>query len=279
MSIDKIALAEHVIAVSHRAGSAILAVYERAIAVTTKEDDSPLTEADMAAHRIICSGLAKLLDGVPVLSEESRIPSYRERSRWQSYWLVDPLDGTKEFVERNGEFTVNIALIEAGKPLLGVVYAPVSGVVYWGISGAGAFREDSSGRRSIRTRSMTQRQQRGEPLTVAVSRRHGEAAAEALLSRLKTEFSKVTTIKMGSALKLCLVAEGKADIYPRQALTAEWDTAAGQAVVEAAGGLVVDTRMEVLRYNTKESLLNPCFYVLGDKDYDWSELFNMSLSN
>ncbi len=267
-------LLEAVIALSRDAGEAILAVYNRSegFEVEKKGDQSPLTEADLAAHGVICPGLEKLLPGVPVLSEESEIPPYDERALWHRYWIVDPLDGTKEFIRRNGEFTVNIALIEDGVPVMGVVYVPVTGITYAGFLGVGAFKYTDQGRESIAVRSMAAREQAGEPVMVVASRSHGADAVDKMLAKIARSLGEVETRNMGSSLKLCLVAEGSADLYPRLAPTCEWDTAAAQAVVEAAGGRVLDDELRELRYNTKSDLLNPFFYVIGDTGFDWAKL-------
>ncbi|MCW8195687.1 3'(2'),5'-bisphosphate nucleotidase CysQ [Proteobacteria bacterium 005FR1] len=269
-------LAEQVMVLCKEAGEAILSVYNRAhgFEVDTKADDSPLTEADLAAHRILEAGLTGLLAGAPVLSEESPMPDFSERKAWDRYWLVDPLDGTKEFVNRNGEFTVNVALIEAGRPILGVVHVPVSKVTYLGARGLGASKRDGEISRPIRVRTVAERQSSGQPVELVASRRHGAQAVERLLGRVGEALGPVETKNMGSSLKLCLVAEGQADLYPRLAPTAEWDTAAAQAVVEAAGGLVVDDEFQVLRYNRKADILNPYFYVIGDQSYDWQALLS-----
>ncbi len=262
--------------ISREAGAAILAVYAKADhGVETKSDDSPLTAADMAAHRIIVSGLEALFPEIPVLSEESGEIDFATRAGWSRYFLVDPLDGTKEFINRNGEFTVNIALIENGLPCLGVVFVPVKDVLYVGYELDGekaAFVEQGGTRTAIKTRALAARTAAGEPLTVVASRRHGGEALEACMNVLSRHFESIDTTNMGSSLKLCLVAEGKADLYPRLAPTSEWDTAAAHAIVAAAGGTVVDTTLAPLRYNTKDSLLNPHFFVLGDPDYGWLEI-------
>jgi 3'(2'), 5'-bisphosphate nucleotidase len=179
------------------------------------------------------------------------------------YWLIDPLDGTREFVKRNGEFTVNIALIENGIPTVGVVHIPVSGISYLGQSGQGAWKIDAEGQRSaIRVSAPAHR-----PVRVAGSRSHAGDSLKRFLERL----GEHQIVSMGSSLKLCLVAEGAADVYPRLGPTSEWDTAAAQAVVEAAGGMVTDTQLEPLRYNTKDSLLNPHFLVFGDASENWGK--------
>jgi len=254
-------------AVARDAGAAILQVYgDEDFGVQTKSDDSPLTRADLAAHNIIVEGLQKRAPGIPVLSEESDSISFAERSSWDEYFLVDPLDGTKEFINRNGEFTVNIALIEKGVPMRGVVFVPVKDVMYTGDQHEGiatVTREGETG--SIQVRKLDR-----ASLTVVASRRHGGEALEACLSVLRENFSSIDTTNMGSSLKLCLIAEGEADLYPRLAPTSEWDTAAAQAVVEAAGGKVVDVELKELRYNTKDNILNPFFYVIGDTEFDWN---------
>ncbi len=248
--------------IARQAGTAILKIYDQDFEVMEKADKSPLTEADLAAHHVIVDELQSLTPDIPVLSEESAVIPYDTRSQWQTYWLIDPLDGTKEFIKRNGEFTVNIALIHEGRAILGVVYVPVSQITYYGDSQQGAFKMDADGNSSaIQVTSEHQ-----TPLRVAGSRSH---AGDSLLQFLG-KLGEHEIISMGSSLKLCLVAEGKADLYPRLGLTSEWDTAAAQAVVEAAGGKVTDSSMNPLIYNTKESFLNPHFFVFGDASIDWS---------
>lgn len=254
--------ADALLAVARTAGEAILAIYRDDFSVENKADDSPLTAADLASHRQIVDGLTALDPDTPVLSEEGADIPFAERGGWSRYWLIDPLDGTREFVKRNGEFTVNIALIEDGAPTLGVVHVPVSGVSYVGVVGEGAWKYAADGdRETIRVTS-----QHTRPLRIAGSRSHAGDSLQKLLGRL----GEHEIVSMGSSLKLCLVAEGSADLYPRLGPTSEWDTAAAQAVVEAAGGRVTDTEMRPLRYNTKESLLNPHFLVFGDSNEDWS---------
>ncbi len=265
---------DDVIALAVKAGEAILEVYgSDDFNIVQKEDDSPVTAADLAAHHVLQAGLEVIFDGVPVLSEESDIPDFATRSQWQKYWIIDPLDGTKEFISRNGEFTVNVALIENCVPVLGVVHVPVTGVTYAGLGGQGAFKQEGNGpRRAIAVRSMADRGGAYSPVEVVASRRHGAGAVDSLLERLGSQLGAVETCNMGSSLKLCLVAEGEADIYPRLAPTMEWDTAAAQAVVEAAGGVVLDIDLKPMRYNTKDDLLNPHFYVLADQAFAWDEL-------
>ncbi|EKF74718.1 inositol 1-phosphatase [Alcanivorax hongdengensis A-11-3] len=249
--------------IAREAGKAILEVYEREdLGVETKDDKSPITEADKAAHTIIEARLQALTADIPVYSEESGDIAYAERRDWPRFWLVDPLDGTKEFIKRNGEFTVNIALIEGNRPVLGVVHVPVTGVTYLGGDGVGAFKEEGGARTAIHCR------QRREPVIMVASRSHGGEAVERLEAFIREEIGDVERASMGSSLKLCLVAEGKADIYPRLAPTSEWDTAAAHAVVTAAGGEVVNTAFEPLQYN-KEDILNPHFLVLGESVDQW----------
>ncbi|HEY5790663.1 MAG TPA: 3'(2'),5'-bisphosphate nucleotidase CysQ [Gammaproteobacteria bacterium] len=256
------ALLPAVRALGEAAGREIMAIYATEFKVRQKDDDSPLTAADMAAHHAIVDGLRALTPELPVLSEESADIPFEVRRTWPRYWLIDPLDGTREFVKRNGEFTVNIALIDGHEPVLGVVHVPVSGIGYEAARGHGAFRVDpGAAPRAIHASAL------GDgPVRIAGSRSHGSAALEAFLARLGAH----EVVRIGSSLKSCLVAEGRADLYPRLGPTSEWDTAAAQCIVETAGGRVTDTAMRPLRYNTKASLLNPHFFVSGDPRVDWS---------
>ncbi|CAK0769918.1 3'(2'),5'-bisphosphate nucleotidase [Gammaproteobacteria bacterium] len=248
------------LAIAKAAADAILAVYDRGFEVTAKADHSPLTEADLAAHRVIVESLATLTPGWPLLSEESAAVPWTERQTWSRYWLVDPLDGTKEFIRRNGEFTVNIALIEQGRPVLGVVWVPVTGLAYWAAAGVAYSQIPGGPARQLRVSAPCQ-----TPVRVVGSRSHAGDSLAAFLARL----GEHQLVSMGSSLKLCLVAEGKADVYPRLGPTSAWDTAAAQAVVEGAGGQVTDLCGVPLCYNTRESLLNPHFLVFGDASRDW----------
>jgi 3'(2'), 5'-bisphosphate nucleotidase len=254
------ALLGEVVAVAREAGRRILEIYITEFDVEHKEDRSPLTAADLAAHHSIVAGLETLTPGVPTLSEESAHIPFAERASWLEYWLIDPLDGTREFVKRNGEFTVNIALVRNHRPVLGVVHAPVTGVSYYACTERGAYKQVGAGEpQRIRVRRAPDR------LTVAGSRSHAGP-----LGTFLKNLGDYELISMGSALKSCLVAEGVADVYPRLGPTSEWDTAAAHCVVEEAGGKVTDTAMHPLRYNTKPSLLNPHFLVFGDASRDWS---------
>jgi 3'(2'), 5'-bisphosphate nucleotidase len=244
--------------IARRAGHAILEVYGTDFQARTKDDASPLTEADLAAHRLIVGELAVLTPALPVLSEESASEtSASERMGWSRYWLVDPLDGTKEFIARNGEFTVNIALIDAHRPVLGVVHIPVSDTTYSGIPGKGAWRESHE-----RAPSPISVKRIAPPvLRVLGSRSHASPGLVQALESLGPHELR----SAGSSIKLCLVADGSADLYPRLGPTSEWDIAAGQAVVEAAGGQVVElTGGAPLRYNLRQQLLNPDFLAYGD---------------
>ncbi len=250
-------------ALAVEASARILEIYATGFDVTAKDDDSPLTTADLAAHHAIVAGLQHLTPDIPILSEESASVPFAERARWRRYWLVDPLDGTKEFVQRNGQFTVNIALIEEHEPVLGVVRAPVTGLCYFAVRGCGAFREDpGQPPRPIKVKLL----QPGGPVRVVGSRSHGGPGLQKFVAGLGTH----ELVTIGSSLKLCQVAEGAADVYPRFGPTSEWDTAAAQCIVEVAGGRVVSAETGMpLRYNTRESLLNPYFMVYGDASRDW----------
>ncbi len=263
------------VALSQAAGAAILAVYQaHNLRVEHKADASPVTQADLAAHRIIVTGLAQAWPQIPIISEEGELPDFAQRRQWPTYWLVDPLDGTREFIAGNGEFTVNIALIEAGQPVLGVIYVPVTGQCYTGIRGLGAFKNqpDSAAFTPIHPRALAPRLAQRQPVEVIASRRVGNVALEALLAKLGQNLGPLIRRSMGSSLKLCLLAEGQADFYPRLGPTSEWDTAAAQAILEAAGGAVVDTQFQPLRYNQKASVLNPDFYALADSNFAWQHL-------
>lgn len=246
--------AEQIVAIAERAGEAILEVYRRAdFGTRYKEDESPLTEADLAAHRVIIEGLAEVTPELPVLSEESSDISQARRANWEAFWMVDPLDGTKEFIKRNGEFTVNIALIQDGRPTLGVVHAPDLASTYWAVEGQGAFKKSQQGVEPISIGGELHM-----PVTVVVSRSHLRERDEAFIEALRERYDEVTLSPTGSALKLCLVAEGVADVYPRFGPTMEWDIAAAHCVVEQAGAIIETVDGEPLRYN-KEELVNPLF--------------------
>jgi 3'(2'), 5'-bisphosphate nucleotidase len=250
-----------VIALAHDAGLRIMQIYDGDFAVTEKADASPLTAADLASHKTIVAGLQALTPDIPILSEESAEIDFAERKTWSRFWLVDPLDGTKEFIKRNGEFTVNIALIDQHEPVFGVVLIPVQNRCYYAARGHGAFcrtgNQDAHG--------ITVSKPCPDPVRVAGSRSHAGAAQQRFIERLGNH----ELVSIGSSLKFCLIAEGQADVYPRLGPTSEWDTAAAQGIVEQAGGRVVTLDGERLLYNTKESLLNPHFLVFADEERDW----------
>lgn len=266
-AIDLKALLPKVEKISRKAGDAIMAIYrEEDLGVEYKSDSSPLTRADMAAHHCIEQELNRLTPDIPVLSEESGNIPWSERQQWQRYWLVDPLDGTKEFVKRNGEFTVNIALIEQGKPVLGVVYAPVKDWLYTGAEGVGAYAQYGN---AAPVRLALDAGYQPECWRVVGSRSHG---AERLVS-FSESLPAFSNVPMGSSLKLCLIAAGESDLYVRFGPTSEWDTAAAQAVVEQAGGAVLDGDLQSLRYNQEDNLLNPEFVVCQKVSAVWAEAF------
>lgn len=252
-----------VVSLADEAGEAIMEVYNSGDFDTSlKNDDSPLTKADLAANEIIVNGLEKMEPAFPILSEESRTQPYEERKGWGIFWLVDPLDGTKEFIKRNGEFTVNIALVQNGAPFLGVVRAPALGVTYYADAALGAFRKrDGEDPEPIRSSDYTQ-----DGLKVVATRSH---VTPELMDFLKN-LGECDIVSVGSSLKFLKVAEGSAHLYPRFGPTMEWDTAAAQIIVEEAGGRVTDVSGKPLRYN-KEKLLNPFFIVTGSPPYPWME--------
>lgn len=248
-------LREGVIAIAEAAASDILAIYAQDFDVERKADASPLTAADLAAHRRIVSGLATLTPDIPVLSEESADACFDARKAWTRYWLVDPLDGTREFVKKNGEFSVNIALVDDGAVIFGVIQQPVTGLLWHGVPGQGAFRREGGEDARIRTR-----QPATPPLRIAASRSHRDPRTDAVIAA----FPQARVISLGSSLKFCRIAEGELDLYPRFGPTSEWDTAAGQAILEAAGGALLDPHGRPFRYNQRETLLNGDFFASGD---------------
>lgn len=255
-----------VVSIAISAGEKVLDVYQTDFQVEKKEDQSPLTLADRQSHMIITTKLNERYPGIPILSEEGREIDYSERSRWEYLWIVDPLDGTKEFVKKNGEFTINIALVHHGKPVLGVIYAPVLDTLYVARKGMGAYKLEKATASMEKGQWMDQAKKLPlsfdkKRFTVVASRSHLSPETEEYIDHLKALHGDISITSAGSSLKLCLVAEGKADVYPRFAPTMEWDTAAGQAIVEQAGGKVLTVEHErPLTYN-KENLLNPWFLV------------------
>jgi 3'(2'), 5'-bisphosphate nucleotidase len=254
-----------VVRIARIAGEAILEVYASGeFGTASKADASPVTQADLRAHGVIVAGLNALTPDLPVLSEESVEVPLTTRRGWERYWLVDPLDGTQEFLARNGEFTVNIALIVGNHPALGVVYVPARDTMYWGVPGEGAWRSVGAATAvPIRARARA-----ASPVRVVASRSHRGDSLAPFLGALGPH----ELLSVGSALKLCMIADGTADIYPRLGPTSEWDTAAPHAIVVAAGGVVTTVDGEPLRYNVRATTLNPHFMVYADRSRDWLAL-------
>ena len=255
--------------ISLEAGREIMQVYEQDFTVRKKEDNSPLTEADNRSHQVIIGSLQKAYGDIPVLSEEGTEIPYEQRKKWDVFFLVDPLDGTKEFIRKNGEFTVNIALIENGYPVIGVIYAPVLDVFYFGCSNMGAFKlEKASKSASIHDKELVEKSTRlsvaapGDVINIVASRSHMSKETGIFVEQLSLNH-EVNLVSVGSSLKFCIVAEGKADYYPRYAPTMEWDTGAGQAIVEAAGGTVLRYEDHKRFYYNRENLRNGWFLVSG----------------
>ncbi|KAF1054878.1 MAG: 3'(2'),5'-bisphosphate nucleotidase CysQ [Stenotrophomonas maltophilia] len=240
------------------AGAVILPFWRGEFQIDEKADASPVTAADLAAHRVLADGLRALAADIPVLSEEDCEIPLAQRARWQRWWLVDPLDGTKEFIAGSDEFTVNVALIENGRVVFGVVGVPASGRCYYGGDGIGAWREDADGQ----TQPISVREAPAEAFTVVASKRHSSPAQERLLEGLAQGFGELALANIGSSLKFCLLAEGAADCYPRLAPTSQWDTAAAQGVLEGAGGEVLDLAGEPFTYEARETYLNTSFLAL-----------------
>ncbi|PNS07489.1 3'(2'),5'-bisphosphate nucleotidase [Lysobacter silvestris] len=252
-------LRDAVIALAQQAARRILDVYGDAFDVVRKDDASPLTAADLASHHCIVDGLAALTPGIPVLSEESPDADKAQRHQWKRLWLVDPLDGTREFVKRNGEFCICIALIVDGVAVFGLIQQPTTGLAWFGAPGQGAWRREHGVDVPLHVR-------RGDgALRVAASRSHRDARTQALIDRI----GNVDSVPCGSALKFCKIAEGAIDLYPRFGPTCEWDTAAGQAIVEGAGGVVMDAQGRPFRYNQRDTLLNGDFMAMGDPALPW----------
>src|SRR3984957_14273247 len=262
---DLHALALRLMPIVSRAGAAIMQIYDSGFTVERKEDNSPLTLADLESQRVILEGLAEITPDIPILSEESAQAPWSERRAWRELWVVDPLDGTREFVKRNGEFTVNIALVVEHEPVLGLVAAPALGQLYWGAAGIGAFSHPGSAAHAGAAhagaaQSPIHVSPPQTPLRIVGSRSHPSPDTAAYLTRLKPH----VMTGIGSSLKFCLVAQGKADLYPRFGPTSEWDTAAGQALLEAAGGQVTRLDGHRLRYNCRESVINGDFLAFSD---------------
>ncbi|MGC9420978.1 MULTISPECIES: 3'(2'),5'-bisphosphate nucleotidase CysQ [Vibrio] len=261
-------LLPEVISIARSAGQLILDIYEnKSYQAFTKQDDTPVTSADLAAHKLITERLSALTPDIPVLSEEAADISLTTRETWRRYWLVDPLDGTQEFIARSGDFATVIALVEDHQPVMGVVYGPVSGVTYYAYKGKGAWKIPDMAE-SLRIQSH-KHQLPGQPIAIAISRRQD-------INRITRHLSaqwNYDLVPLGSAaLKACLVAEGAVDCYLRLGPTGEWDTAATQCIVEEAGGRILDTELDPLSYNERDTLENPNFIVLGDADLPWQDI-------
>ncbi len=260
-------LTQDVISISLNTGSKILEIYSSDYSVDQKSDETPLTTADIVANQYIISELTHLTPDIPILTEESFDIPFNQRSQWTNYWLVDPLDGTREFIKQNGEFSVNISLIHNGRPILGVVHAPALDISYFASHNNGAWKmTGNTPPEKIHVRKAPSINDK--KFTVTCGRNYSCDRLKKFLSNL----GDYKSLPMGSSLKSCLVAEGLADIYPKMGLTSEWDTAAAQCIVKEAGGFVTDINMEELRYNTKESLLNPDFLVFGDSRPNWAAM-------
>lgn len=265
------------------AGEAICEHYDHPAAgdYEAKHDESPLTKADLASHALLVSGLMSLDASLPVLSEESTPAEIEQRHDWRRFWLVDPLDGTKEFLERTGEFTINIALIDDHAPVLGILYLPLERVAYVGIPGVQAqrFVDEGEGKWSV-SELATRPLREGRALTILASRRHRGPRFTACLAWLAAQWGPaVSRSNMGSALKFSRMAEGHGDLYPRFSPCCEWDTAAGQAVLEAAGGKLLGMDGKPLRYNCSESLFSPPFYAIADGNHPlWSQLLEVNIA-
>ena len=261
-----------------RAGDVICEHYAapHAAEFEAKGDDSPLTRADLDSHVILQSGLESLDCDIPVLSEESTATDVAQRLSWDRLWMVDPLDGTKEFLARTGEFTINIALIDAHAPVLGLLYVPLTHKAYVGIPGSGARRYELGGDGLWSSAPLTTRAlPKGEPLTVLASRRHHGPKLDNCFQWLQQHWGLTQRINSGSAIKFCQMVDGQGDFYPRFSPCCEWDTAAGQALLEAAGGCLLGMDGQPFRYNARDSLLNPDFYAISDADNPfWRGLFS-----
>jgi len=251
--LDKVNVKD-IVNIARDAGAAIMKIYERDFTIEYKDDKSPLTEADLKSNEIICSALANLYPDIPILSEENKAAHYADRKDWDYFWLIDPIDGTKEFIKKTGEFTVNIALIHQDEPVLGVVYAPVLEDMYSAKKGEGAFKNDE--RLPLKSNDHPDK-----ILKVVASVSHLSAETQAFIDDLASTTEHVEQVSKGSSLKLCLVAEGEADIYPRLGPTMEWDTGAAHAVVLESGKQVLQYEHDKPVVYNKENLLNPWFIV------------------
>lgn len=264
MTLQLAELVEPVLAIARAAGERILAIYETDFEIEHKSDATPVTAADLASNDTIIQGLLTLTPEIPILSEEASQIPYETRQHWHHCWLVDPLDGTREFIKQSGEFTVNLALVEGHEPVFGLIYVPVSHVAYYGWRNGGAFKRTSASSaldERIYTRPVGE-----EPVRVAGSRSYAVKSLQTFLRRL----DNYEYVGIGAALKTCLIAEGRIDVYPRLGPTSEWDTAASQCILEEAGGRLTDLHMKPLRYNARKSIQNPPFIAFGDERRNWT---------
>jgi len=260
-------LLPHIIEIANKAADNVMDIYLRSdIFQKIKTDGSPVTEADLASHKIISEGLKLLPGSFPILSEEGH---KKPREKVNIFWLVDPLDGTKEFINKTGEFTVNIALIKEGKPVLGVVSAPSTGELYIGQLEKGAYRLKNGVSKKIKTKNINR-----EMLRITLSKSHQSQKDKDFIELASKNFKKMKIIPAGSSLKLCRVAEGSADIYCRLGPTYQWDIASGHAVLESAGGIIRCLTGDGLKYSFESNKRNPEFYAVGDSNFDWSEILH-----
>mgnify|MGYP000503770755 CR=1 FL=1 len=267
MSLSLEELAPHAIKIAHQAGLTIMEYFQAGdYEQFNKEDESPVTSADYAANELVLAELMRLTPDIPIISEEMEGLAFKDRMNWPRYWLIDPLDGTQEFVAGRGDFAVNIALVEHGKPTLGVIHAPATNTTYWAIKGKGTTKISQGKSKVVKAKPIDPEK---PYLRVAISR---VQTLETITKFIKPHIS-IEFVSLGScALKSCLVAEGTADIYLRVGPTGEWDTGAPQIIVEEAGGCIIDSEFKPLTYNQRESLMNPNFMVTSDASYDWPEV-------
>ncbi len=255
-------LLNDIVSLAKQAGNQVFNIYQSDFTVEYKADKSPITVADLASHDCICQGLRHLTPDLSIISEESEPISFQKRRSWEKYWLIDPLDGTKEFLEKNGEFTINIALIEQHKPSLGVIFVPSKNICYFASKGLGAYKQIGETQPKV---MLSRAWKEEQSITAVISRRHGMEE----LKKFLAQFSSLNLLYCGSALKFCWLAEGLADIYPRFSPTFEWDTAAGQCILKEAGGLVIDNTGQELQYNMSSSLQIANFLAVADKRRHW----------
>ena len=262
----------NLIQLARKAGEAILEIYNRGdFTVIEKHDASPLTQADITSNTILEEGLKQILD-IPVISEETQLPEQEERAQWPRFWLIDPLDGTKEFIDRNGEFTVNIALIEQGEPVFGLIYVPVSDHCYYGGDGKAFLKVGEEPASLLKTISPLKRIRENDSIHLYASRRHASEQLVPLCNRLEEKLAQVQLVALGSSLKLALLAAGEGDVYPRYGNVSEWDIAAGHAILRCVGGDILSKQYESIQYGRKPSMIVPGFFAVSYVDFDWRPL-------